>query len=171
MSGIYLSIGTNLGKREENLSRCLKLISSHKSLQIEKISSVYESEPVGFIEQPWFLNIAIQILSTLKPLELLELLHQFEIKVGRKRTFFWGPRIIDIDIIDYFNKILNHPKLNLPHRQLHVRQFVLIPLKEIADRYIHPVLHKNIDQLLTECPDNSQIKWFMNGKKLLINKT
>lgn len=171
MSGIYLSLGTNLDNREENLKCCLRLISSHASLRMEGISSIYESEPVGFVDQPWFLNMVIRISTTLTPLQLLKLIQRLEVQVGRKKTFHWGPRIIDIDIIDYFNKIINHPKLKLPHRQLHARQFVLIPLKEIADRFFHPELKKDIDQLLEECPDNSLIKWYMNGNQLLTNET
>ncbi len=171
MAGIYLSLGTNLNDRIENLRRCLKLIAYQNDIQIEDISSVYKSEPIGFTNQPWFLNLIIKISTNLAPLDLLKISQKLETLTGRKKTFRWGPRIIDIDIIDYNNTLFDHQKLRLPHQQLHMRRFVLIPLREVAENYFHPEIKKNIDQLLAECPDKSQIKWYKHGKQLLANET
>ncbi|MFZ5516401.1 MAG: 2-amino-4-hydroxy-6-hydroxymethyldihydropteridine diphosphokinase [Candidatus Zhuqueibacterota bacterium] len=169
--GIYLGVGTNQGDRIENLKHCIHLLLATGLISVEKISSVYESEPVGFLQQPQFLNLVMAISTTLEPLQLLDLTQQIEIQTGRIKTFRWGPRIIDIDILDYSNRTIENPNLKLPHDQLHVRKFVLIPLFEIANQYFHPVLHKHIGQLLTECQDKSRLQWYMNGNKLLIDET
>jgi len=167
MTGIYLGLGSNLGDRLMNLARCLKTLYLSRKIQLIKISSVYESEPFGFSDQPWFLNMVIEIETNLEPLQLLESIQQIEQQIGRKKNYYWGPRTIDIDILCYHNIIFNHPMLNIPHRQLHLRQFVLLPLKEIAARFVHPVFKKSIDQLLQDCQDKVVVNWFMDGTQLL----
>jgi len=171
VSGIYLGLGTNLGDRIENLKKCIHLLLTTGLISVEKISSVYESEPVGFLPQPLFLNLVMAISTPLEPCQLLDLTQQIEIRLGRIETFRWGPRIIDIDIIDFHNRTVERPNLKLPHNQLHARKFVLIPLIEIEDQYFHPVLNKHIGQLLAECPDTSHLQWYMTGKNLLIDET
>jgi 2-amino-4-hydroxy-6-hydroxymethyldihydropteridine diphosphokinase len=168
MSAIFLGLGSNLGDRLANLKSCLKILANSKEVKINKISSVYESEPYGDKDQPWFLNVVIEIATGLNPISLLNFTQNVEQQVGRKKTRFWGPRIIDIDILSYEKSILMHPMLQIPHPQLHLRQFVLLPLKEIAARFIHPGLNKTIDQLINECQDRSQIAWFTNGTNLLM---
>lgn len=167
MTGIYLGLGSNHGDRQMNLARCLRILSLSREIQLIKISSVYESEPYGFANQPWFLNMAIEIGTNLQPLQLLEFTQQIERQIGRKKTHHWGPRTIDIDILSYDNIIFKHPMLNIPHRQLHLRQFVLLPLREIAAGFVHPKLEKNIDQLLKDCRDQVVVNWFMDGNELL----
>jgi len=167
MTGIYLGLGTNLGDRLTNLAQCLNALACSSQTQLIKISSVYESEPFGFVNQPCFLNMAVEIETELEPIQLLKFTQQIEQQIGRKKTYHWGPRKIDIDILSYHDIIFVHPMLSIPHRQLHLRQFVLLPLKEIAARFFHPKLNKNIDQLLNDCRDKSLVNWFMDGNKLL----
>lgn len=167
MTGIYLGLGSNLGDRMRNLARCLKTLHLGNEIQLAKVSSVYESEPSGYYDQPWFLNMAIEIKTKLEPLQLLKLIQQIEKRIGRKKTHHWGPRIIDIDILIYNNLILDHPMLNIPHRQLHLRQFVLLPLEEIAASFVHPMFNKNINQLLKECQQKAIVNWLMDGNILL----
>ena len=166
MSAIFLGLGSNLGDRLMNLKRCHAIITQSEVVKIDKISSVYESEPVGYLNQPWFLNMVIEIYTMLDPLSLLEFTQKVEQQIGRKTSRIWGPRIIDIDILSYKNRIVKHTMLQIPHTQLHLRRFVLIPLKEIAERFKHPGLNKNIDQLISECQDTSQVVWFKEGKKI-----
>jgi len=161
-----LSLGSNLEDRLKNLARAIRGLAANH-IEVIKISSVYESEPYGVRNQPWFLNMVIQIDTKLTPLQLFQRTQQVEKQVGRKKTFHWGPRIIDIDILSYYNLILRHPMLDIPHRQLHLRQFVLIPLKEIAASFVHPKFDKTIDQLINECEDNALVNWFMDGTKIL----
>lgn len=166
MTGIYLGLGSNRGDRMKNLARCLKTLPLTNEIHLKKVSSVYESEPVGHSDQPWFLNMVAEIETNLKPLPLLHLTQQIEQELGRKKTYHWGPRTIDIDILSYHNLIFNHPMLNVPHRQLHLRKFVLLPLQEIAACFVHPKLKKNINQLLTDCQDTAIVNWFLDGKVL-----
>lgn len=167
MNGIYLGLGSNLGDRLMNLTRCLKELKLNRAIQLIKLSSVFESEPYGFANQPWFLNMAVEIDTNKAPLQLLELTQQIETQLGRKKAQRWGPRTIDIDLLSYKDLIFKHPMLNLPHRQLHLRQFVLQPLKEIASCFVHPEFKKNIDQLLNNCQDKVKVNWFMNANELL----
>ena len=166
MAGIYLGLGSNLGNRMSNLIRCLKALHLINEIQLKKLSSVYESEPLGYSDQPWFLNMVVEIETNLEPLQLLQVTQQIEQELGRKKTFYWGPRTIDIDILSYHDIIFDHPKLNVPHRQLHLRQFVLLPLQEIAACFVHPDLKKNINQLLTDCRNTAEVNRFMDGKQL-----
>ncbi len=167
MTGIFLGLGSNLGDRLMNLACCLKELKLSYEIELMKVSSVYESEPLGFSDQPWFLNMVVEIETNLEPLDLLKLTQQIESQLGRKRTHRWGPRTIDIDILSYKNIIFKHPMLNIPHRQLHLRQFVLQPLKEIATGFVHPGLKKDIDQMLNHCQDQLKVNWLMDGNELL----
>ncbi len=166
MAGIYLGLGSNLGDRMRNLARCLKALPLTNEIQLKKLSSVYESEPVGHSEQPWFLNMVVEIATDLKPFKLLHLIQQIEKELGRKKTYHWGPRTIDIDILSYDDIIFAHPMLNVPHGKLHLRQFVLLPLQEIAACFVHPNFKKNINQLLMDCQDTATVNWFMDGSQL-----
>lgn len=153
-SGIFLGIGCNLGDRERNLEQAKKLLA----LNILKTSSLYETEPVGYLDQPWFLNAAIQVGEGLTARELLTRCQSVEQQMGRKRDIPKGPRTMDIDILFYGELILNEPDLTLPHPAIAERRFVLNPMAEIAPDFIHPVLKKTIQQMLLECPDHSGIR-------------
>ncbi len=157
MTSIYLGLGTNLGNREKNLSQCVNLLSDNREIDLKKLSSIYETEPYGFIDQPKFLNMVVEIETRLTANKLLRLTQDIEKKIGKKKLFHLGPRIIDIDILSYQDQVIKQERLIIPHAQLHFRKFVLIPLNEIAPDFIHPESNKKIGRLLNECPDSSQV--------------
>ncbi len=158
---IYLSIGSNVGDRLLNLHRAVNKIGHHSNIVVTAVSSVYESEPVGFVDQPWFLNAIVEVETSLEPLALLRFVKGIEQEMGRQKQVHWGPRNIDIDIVLYDNWIVNDPILTIPHAEMHRRKFVLLPLAEIAADTFHPAQNKTINQLLKECPDD-QVIWHTN---------
>lgn len=135
---IYLSLGSNEGDRISNLNRALLLLKEKVPIQLCKVSSYYETEPWGLVEQELFINIAVEISTALQPLELLQICQEIENNLGRKRTLRWGPRTIDIDILLYHNFQINTEQLKLPHPFMEVREFVLAPLREIAPDLLLP---------------------------------
>jgi 2-amino-4-hydroxy-6-hydroxymethyldihydropteridine diphosphokinase len=128
----YLSLGTNLGDRLLYLREGLRYLERHDAVELEDISSVYETDPVGFAEQPAFLNIAIRLKTTLPPPELLRLCQETENHFQRDRSVHWGPRTLDIDLLTYDDLTLDSPDLTLPHPRMAERDFVQIPLRELA---------------------------------------
>lgn len=154
MVTVYLSIGSNLGDREKNIFVATKYIT--KFSKIVKTSFLYETSPVGYLNQPYFINCALQIDTDLGPISLLTKLKSIEKLLGRKKTFHWDKRIIDLDILFYSNAIIQTPELIVPHKELHKRKFVLYPLEEIAPDYVHPILKKTVSQLKNSLKDNSQ---------------
>lgn len=129
---VFLGLGSNLGNRERNLLTAIRLLSNHSKIIVEKVSSLYETQPIGFTEQPDFFNAVIEVTTTLLPEEILTVCLSVECLMGRKREVHWGPRCIDIDVLAYNQLVLETEKLTLPHPYLHQRTFVLIPLQEIA---------------------------------------
>jgi 2-amino-4-hydroxy-6-hydroxymethyldihydropteridine diphosphokinase len=149
MHTAYIGIGSNLGRREENCERAIKLLIEN-GITIVKRSSMIETEPWGVKEQPKFINMAVEIKAGLEPDALLHLLKNIEIEVGRLPTSHWGPRIIDLDILLYDDLIIKTPDLEIPHPHISERDFVLKPLAEIAPEKVHPLLGKSIKNLLME---------------------
>lgn len=147
MSTAYLGIGSNLGDRRKNCLDAIEMLEQ-KGIIIKKKSSLYETEPWGVENQPMFLNMAIEIETDLKPGELLGLLKEVEKEVGRGKTYKWGPRIIDLDILLFDNISVDEYNLTIPHPLMHEREFVLKPLAEIAPDVTHPLLHERIQELL-----------------------
>jgi 2-amino-4-hydroxy-6-hydroxymethyldihydropteridine diphosphokinase len=145
VNNVYLGLGSNLGDRLKYLSNAVKLIDNDPNCSLIESSSVYETTPYGAVDQDNYYNVVIYIKTSLDPAALLVLIKQFEIKAGRKSDKKkWGPREIDIDILFYNNLIYDNDKLNIPHPEILSRDFVLIPLKEIAPDFIHPLINKKI---------------------------
>jgi len=149
MPTVYIGIGSNLGDREDNCERAIKLLIDNE-ITVTKRSSMAETEPWGVKEQPDFINMAVEIKTGLTPEELLSLLKNIEVDVGRLPTSHWGPRIIDLDILFYDDVVMDTPELQIPHPGISEREFVLKPLAEIAPDKMHPVLKKSIKELLSE---------------------
>ena len=149
MAIAYIGIGSNLGDRHDNCRRAIELLKK-SGLIVSKQSSMYETEPWGLIDQPAFVNMAIEIETELDPQGLLTLLKRIEKEMGRQETARWGPRIIDLDILIYDEIVLQNDALTIPHPLMHEREFVLGPLSEIAKDLLHPVLKKKISDLLRD---------------------
>jgi len=160
---IYVGLGSNLGDRLANIRKAIELMKE-AGIEIIDEASIYETEPLGYKEQGWFLNSVVKARTELSPLRLWKRLERIEKSMGREREVKWGPRIIDLDILFYGDKILNGRELRIPHPELHKRKFVLIPLEEIAPKLVHPVLKKTISELLRDLKDNSQVKLLV-GKR------
>jgi 2-amino-4-hydroxy-6-hydroxymethyldihydropteridine diphosphokinase len=156
MTGVFILSGTNLGDRRANLE--FALTSLAEKATVVKTSSLFETEPVGFKDQAWFLNQAIEIDTLLMPTELLAFCQKIENAGGRVRSFANAPRTLDLDILFYRDLIINGEDLIIPHPRLTERKFVLKPLAQIAPEFVHPVLGKSIRALLDECPDRSEVR-------------
>ena len=146
----YLSIGTNLGDRFDNLARALDLLMRNPANQNLKVSPIYETEPVGGVKQDDFLNIAVALDTNLTPLELLHWLQIIEKSLHRRRLIHWGPRTLDLDILMYDDLVLETDTLIIPHVEMHLRDFVLKPLREIAPNKRHPIFQKTVAQMEAE---------------------
>ena len=155
---VLIGVGSNIGVAAENCDKAIALINKSESINVTAQSSLYESEPVGKENQAWFVNTAIEVHTTLAPEELLQLLLNIEQQLGRTRKEKWGPRIIDLDILDYEGIIMNSKILTLPHPEMAQRRFVLEPLSEIAGETVHPLKKKTILDLLKELPKIPVVK-------------
>lgn len=157
MSTIYIGLGSNLGNKKENIQQALKLLNEIEGISVIKISSFYETEPVGYEDQDWFINAVVQIETLFPPQELLKIFKNIEQKLGREKSLRWGPRKIDLDILFYDNIIYKTDDLEIPHPRLHERAFVLVPLAEIDKELMHPVYNKSISDLLSELDMNKKV--------------
>ena len=152
---VFLSLGTNEGDKITNLKNAVLEIS--KLGTIEAISSKYESAAWDGSVQEVFYNQVVAISTSINPNQLLEDIKNIEKRLGRKETYRWGPRFIDIDILFYNGEIIDEPGLTIPHPLLHQRNFVLIPMMEIASEWMHPKLHKNIEELYELSTDSNDV--------------
>lgn len=140
----YLSIGSNMGDRKKYLTDAIEALKSDENCCDIKISEFIETEPYGYTNQNSFLNAAIGLKTLYSPYQLLDLLHKLETAAKRERIIHWGPRTLDLDILLYDDLITTDELLTIPHPDMHNRDFVLLPLKEIAPNVIHPLLQKRI---------------------------
>lgn len=157
MSIAYIGLGSNIGNRGENLKKAVEMLDRHRQIKVVKRSSIYETAPVGYTDQPDFLNAVVGIETILSPRELLKVTKAIEEELKRKRKIKWGPRTIDLDILLYDNLFMDEQHLKLPHPEITNRAFVLVPLFEIAAGLTLPG-GKKIQDLIKEIPEDQQIK-------------
>jgi 2-amino-4-hydroxy-6-hydroxymethyldihydropteridine diphosphokinase len=151
-----IALGANLGDRLETLNAAIERISDLGTML--KVSSVYETDPVGYLDQPAFYNAVLLMETNLSPETIMQNLLAIEANLGRVRTFANAPRAIDLDLLLYGNDIRETPALTLPHPRMHERAFVLVPLAEIAPHMIHPRLRKSVAELLELLPEAEGVR-------------
>lgn len=155
---VYLALGANLGNRKLNLKQAIELLS--EKVDIDRVSPIYETDPVGYTEQPLFLNLVLGGSTGMKPKELLKFCKDIESKLGRIPSFQSAPRPIDIDILFYDNEVVKSPELVIPHPRLTTRAFVLVPLNEIAPELLHPANGRAIKHLVKDLGDITELhRW------------
>jgi 2-amino-4-hydroxy-6-hydroxymethyldihydropteridine diphosphokinase len=157
MNTVYLALGSNIGDREKNLREAIRLVSE-SGVRITKTSSLYETEPVDYLDQPWFLNAVLEAHTELSAAQLLATLRNIESQMGSKKPFAKGPRLIDLDILLYGDVTIDTPALQIPHPRMLERNFVLVPLAEIAPNLNHPSWSNPVSELLLNCHDRSEVK-------------
>ena len=160
----YLSLGSNIGDRGVNLRVAIAALGD-VGVRVTQVSALYETEPVDFLEQPWFLNCVVEAETQLEPVALLQTLRKLETKMGSKKLLAKGPRLIDMDILLYGQEAIDTPELQVPHPRMHLRRFVLVPLAEIAPKLRHPSWHSTVTELLAKTPDRSQVRRWNPAEK------
>ncbi len=149
MNTAYLSIGSNIGDKKKNLDDAINFLDRHDKIDVVAVSLFYKTQPQNYIDQEWFVNAALKIETKLAPEKLLATLKSLEKTLDKNgKSFRFGPRIIDLDIIYYENVVLKTDQLEIPHPRMHERCFVLMPICDIGAHEIHPVLKQRSDELL-----------------------
>jgi 2-amino-4-hydroxy-6-hydroxymethyldihydropteridine diphosphokinase len=166
---IFLLLGSNLGDRQQHLDAAIAAVAREAGPVVAK-SAVYETAPWGKIDQPQFLNQAIEIHSDFSAHELLHKILEIEQTLGRKRAEKWGERLIDIDLIYFDQAVISDQALTVPHPHLQERRFVLVPLTEISPQFVHPILRKTNEVLLAECADHLEVIIFTGSPPPLPEK-
>lgn len=156
---VYLSLGSNLGHRQRNLKTAIGMLPDRR-VSVRTISNLYETEPVDYLDQPWFLNCAVEAQTSLSPLELLRALQNIEQTMGSTKRFAKGPRLVDLDILLYGDETIDLPELQVPHPRMLARRFVLVPLAEIAPTHRHPTWNSGVRDFLSKLPDKSIVRRF-----------
>jgi len=157
MPTVYIALGSNVGDRQANLREAIRLLCE-AGVRISRLSSLYETEPVDYLDQDWFLNAVLQAQTDVPAARLLNLLHNIESQMGSKKPFPNGPRLIDLDILLYGEETIATPDLQVPHPRMLFRNFVLVPLAEIAPTLRHPSWSASAAELLARSTDRSEVK-------------
>ena len=173
---VYLGLGSNLGCREENLARAIRLLASpaggdsspagdktSHEIRLVRVSSVYQTAPWGYEDQPDFLNCVVESQTSLSPGELLRRAQSVEQSIGRQPTVRYGPRSIDVDILLYGRRVVDQPGLQIPHPRLHQRAFVLVPLAELCPHLEHPVSKASMAALASRVDGRDGVKLWGSG--------
>ncbi|MGV3463945.1 MAG: 2-amino-4-hydroxy-6-hydroxymethyldihydropteridine diphosphokinase [Heyndrickxia sp.] len=162
----YLSLGSNLGNREEFLEDALKALVSYPEIDIIDASSIYETDPVGYSDQGNFLNMVVKVKTSFSAEQLLEVCLQTEKELGRIRKIRWGPRTVDLDILLFNNENIKSEKLIIPHPRMHERAFVLVPLLEMDPAVELPTLKAPLNEVLNGIPDKEGVRLWkqINGE-------
>lgn len=158
MANVYLSLGSNMESRIGYLEKAISKLRLMKDSEVTAISSIYETDPVGYIDQPSFLNLVVCLKTTLPPFELLAETQQIENELGRKREIRWGPRTIDLDILLYDQENMKMESLTLPHPRMWQRSFVIIPLLEVAPDLSFDVQGVSLKQVYDQLQDKEGVR-------------
>ena len=148
----YIALGTNLEPRVAHLDKALELFHFLSGVEVKRVSSIYESKPVGYLDQPDFLNLVFEAETELLPLDLLDSCQTIEQELGRVRTIRFGPRTLDVDIVLYGVESIDEERLTVPHPRMQERSFVLLPLQELNPEYVVPEWNKTVNELVAELP-------------------
>jgi len=156
----FIGFGSNLGDKVGNCRRAIRLLEGIRGIRVLRVSSLWLTEPWGYTEQEPFINGVLEIVTELDPRDLLRALKGIEVQMGRKFTFRWGPRVIDLDLLLYGQEVIEEEDLKVPHPLMHERSFVLVPLVEIAPWAYHPVKGKTARELLEEISGPRGVQYF-----------
>lgn len=154
----YLSIGSNIGDRLGSLRKAIQLLDKSDQIKVELVSSIYETDPIGYVDQACFLNAVIKISTSLQPEELLQACLQIELDLGRKRGIRWGPRTLDLDILLYNQENIETESLLVPHPRMQERAFVMIPLMELDPDIKLPNVNTSLDDIVEQIPDKEGVR-------------